>query len=35
MTLLTRGVSPYLTDRYSERKEELEKSPESVALSTI
>jgi arsenical resistance protein ArsH len=25
-TLLTRGVSRYLTDRYSERKEEVEKA---------
>jgi arsenic resistance protein ArsH len=24
-TLLTRGISPYLADRYSERKEEAEK----------
>ena len=25
-TLLTRGISSYLTDRYSERKEDAEKS---------
>lgn len=31
-TLLTRDCSPYLTDRYSERKEEAEKLQERLAL---
>lgn len=34
-TLLTRDVSDYLTDRYSERKEAVEKLPERVKLSAI
>ncbi|MFG1423228.1 arsenical resistance protein ArsH [Roseixanthobacter liquoris] len=34
-TLLTRDVSPYLTDRYSERKEAAEKLSERVRLSAI
>ena len=34
-TFLTRGASAYLTDRYSERKEELEKSEGTVSLNAI
>ena len=34
-TLLTRGVSAYLTDRYSERKDELKKSRGFVSLSAM
>ncbi len=34
-TLLTRDVSPYLTDRYSERKEDARKIEERVKLSSI
>jgi arsenic resistance protein ArsH len=34
-TLLTRGNSAYLTDRYSERKEELEKQLQSVNLEMM
>jgi arsenic resistance protein ArsH len=34
-TLLTRGVSDYLTNRYSERKEEAGKSDASVTAKTI
>ena len=34
-TLLTRGTSTYLTSRYSERKEQLEKQLASVKLDAI
>ncbi len=34
-TLLTRDASPYLTDRYSERKESAEKLEQRVALKSI
>lgn len=34
-TLLTRGVSPYLTDRYSERKEVAAKLNERMKLTSI
>ena len=34
-TLLTRDVSAYLTNRYSERKEELEKQSLSVKLGAM
>lgn len=34
-TLLTRSASAYLTSRYSERKEQLEKQPSSVTLNAI
>jgi arsenic resistance protein ArsH len=34
-TMLTRDISPYLTDRYSERKEAAEKLPERVKLAAI
>lgn len=34
-TLLTRGVSPYLTDRYSERKEVAAKLNERMKLASI
>ena len=34
-TLLTRDISPYLTDRYSERKEEAEKLEKRVQLRSI
>jgi len=34
-TLLTRGASAYLTSRYSERKEELEKQSLSVNLGAM
>lgn len=34
-TLLTRGISPYLTDRYSERKEEAEKLEARTKLASI
>lgn len=34
-TLLTRGISGYLTDRYSERKEDAEKSAQRLDLKAI
>ena len=34
-TLLTRGASAYLTNRYSERKEQLEKQSAGVKLDAI
>ena len=34
-TLLTRTISGYLTDRYSERKEELEKQLQAVNLEAM
>jgi arsenic resistance protein ArsH len=34
-TLLTRGVSAYLTSRYSERKEELEKQQANAIVSAM
>jgi arsenic resistance protein ArsH len=34
-TLLTRDISPYLTDRYSERKEAAEKLEERVTLKSL
>ena len=34
-TLLTRDVAPYLTDRYSERKESRAKLEARVSLNTI
>ena len=34
-TLLTRGVSDYLTDRYSERKEDAEKLAKRVSLAAM
>ena len=34
-TLLTRDISPYLTDRYSERKESAAKLEKRVALGAI
>ena len=34
-TMLTRDISPYLTDRYSERKEAAEKLSERVKLAAI
>jgi arsenic resistance protein ArsH len=34
-TLLTRDVAPYLTDRYSERKENAAKLAERVKLGSI
>ncbi len=34
-TLLTRDASTYLTDRYSERKEEAEKLEERVGLESL
>jgi arsenical resistance protein ArsH len=34
-TLLTRDCSPYLTDRYSERKEEAAKLQERLALKKV
>jgi arsenic resistance protein ArsH len=34
-TLVTRGISAYLTDRYSERKEGLEKQLQSVNLEMM
>jgi arsenic resistance protein ArsH len=34
-TLLTRDASPYLTDRYSERKEDAEKIEQRVSLKSI
>jgi arsenic resistance protein ArsH len=34
-TLLTRDVSDYLTDRYSERKEQAAKLEKRVALASI
>ncbi|MGQ4274155.1 arsenical resistance protein ArsH [Terrihabitans sp. B22-R8] len=34
-TLLTRDVAPYLTDRYSERKETAEKLEERMALKSV
>jgi arsenic resistance protein ArsH len=34
-TLLTRGVSGYLASRYSERKEDVEKSSSRVELTSI
>lgn len=34
-TLLTRGISDHLTDRYSERKEEAAKLEKRVSLKSI
>ena len=34
-TILTRDASDYLTDRYSERKEEAEKLEQRVSLKSI
>jgi arsenic resistance protein ArsH len=34
-TLLTRGVSGYLTSRYSERKEDAEKLAERAGLKAL
>lgn len=34
-TLLTRDASAYLTDRYSERKEEADKLEQRVSLKSI
>lgn len=34
-TLLTRDVSAYLTDRYSERKEDAEKLEQRVKLKSV
>lgn len=34
-TLVTRDVAPYLTDRYSERKEAAEKAEERMALKSV
>jgi arsenic resistance protein ArsH len=34
-TLLTRDASNYLTDRYSERKEEVEKLEQRVSLRSL
>ena len=34
-TILTRGIAAYLTDRYSERKEALERQSERVKLTAM